>query len=195
MDDQELKPELLLSFYQLTLAPLASLVIGAILIYFTDISWNLGSTWTIPAISWGAVLGAVTFGIILIITRLPFSSSLREICRDLIPIFDGLTLWQISILSFLAGVGEELLFRGFLQQWLADFVAIELAIFIAAAIFGLLHFASVGYFLLTTALGLLFGFVFHETSSLILIMSWHGFYDLLAIWIFTNRPDLLRADT
>lgn len=178
-------------FLFILLVPIASFVIGALLINYTDTSWQLMSNGILSPVVWGTVLGAVTFGAVIILTRLPISESLREVSRQLIPIFKGMSFAQILILSLGAGIGEELLFRGFLQQWLIGYYSIDLAIGIAAVVFGLLHFANFSYFLLTTVLGAAFGIAYHITGSLLLIMSWHAFYDLLAIWIFTNRPELL----
>lgn len=179
------------TFYLILLAPVACLVIGALLIDYTDTPWQLIADGVLPPTVWGIILGTTTFGGVIILTRLPISRSLREVCKQLIPIFEGMSFWQVAILSLMAGIGEELLFRGFLQQWLTGFYAIEVAIGIAAVIFGLLHFATFSYFLLTTALGAAFGIAYYLTGSLLLIMSWHAFYDLLAIWIFTRRPELL----
>lgn len=183
-----------IGFGAMVLAPFVALVIGGLLIYYTETSWQLAAqSWTSPLL-WGAVLGALTFAIVLLITRLPLSQALRDVCKELVPIFKDISLWQVVVLSLMAGVGEELLFRGFLQQWLAGPLSVGLAIGIAAVVFGLLHFASLSYFLLTTALGAAFGIAYHLNGSLLLIMSWHAFYDLLAIWVFSRYPRLLGID-
>lgn len=179
------------TFYYILLAPVACVVIGVLLIDYTDTSWQLAADGILSPVIWGAVLGIATFGGVIILTRMPVSRSLREVCKQLIPIFDNMALWQIVTLSLMAGIGEELLFRGLLQQWLAGYYSIDIAIGIAAVVFGLLHFATFSYFLLTTVLGAAFGIAYHLTGSLLLIMSWHAFYDLLAIWVFARRPELL----
>lgn len=182
------------TFYFILLAPVACLIIGTLLINYTNTSWQLSADGILPPVIWGAVLGIVTFGGVIILTRLPVSQTLREVCRQLIPIFEGMSFGRILILSLAAGIGEELLFRGFLQQWLIGYYTIDIAIGIAAVIFGLLHFATFSYFLLTTVLGAAFGIAYYLTGSLLLIMSWHAFYDLLAIWIFTRQPELLGIE-
>lgn len=181
-------------FYFILLAPVACFIIGVLLIDYTDTSWQLAGDGYLSPVIWGVVLGAVTFGGVIIVTRLPISKSLRDVCRQLIPIFDGMSFVQVLILSLAAGIGEELLFRGFLQQWLTGYYTIDIAIGIAAVVFGLLHFATFSYFLLTTILGAAFGIAYYLSGSLLLIMSWHAFYDLLAIWFFTRRPDLLGLE-
>jgi membrane protease YdiL (CAAX protease family) len=179
------------SFYFILLAPVACLIIGALLIDYTNTPWQFVADGVLTSIIWGIVLGVTTFGGVIILTRLPVSRSLREVCRQLIPIFEGMSFWQITILSLMAGIGEELLFRGFLQQWLSGYYTCEIAIGIAAVVFGLLHFATFSYFLLTTVLGAVFGITYYLTGSLLLIMIWHGIYDLLVFWVLIRRPDLL----
>ncbi len=183
--------ELNLSFEQLMLAPIVALLIGTVLIFITAIPYHLGLDNLAGSLTWGILLAIVTFAIVILLTRLPFSTSLREICKKLVPIFDGLPLWKVFTLSLAAGTGEELLFRGFLQQWLAGFMSMEIAILLAALVFGLLHFASLSYFTLTFALGTLFGITYVFSNSLLMIMIWHAVYDMLVMWVFSHRPELL----
>lgn len=186
--------ELSLSFGQLVSAPFVAFVLGAMLIYLTDLPVYLGfDDWAVSLI-WGSILAVATFGLVILLTRLPFSKSLREICKQLVPIFEGLSLWKILAISLAAGVGEELLFRGFFQQWLAGYMRIEVAILLAALVFGYLHFASVSYFALTFVLGALFGITYAKTHSLLLVISWHAVYDMLIIWVFSRKPKLLLLE-
>jgi membrane protease YdiL (CAAX protease family) len=183
-----------ISFAALVLAPTACLIIGGLLIYYTQTPWQLGVKYAFLSTVWGITFAIATFAAVVFVTRLPLSYSLRNVCRQLLPIFKGMAFWKVVVLSLMAGIGEELLFRGFLQQWLDGFVSVSLAIGIAAVIFGVLHFASVSYFLLTAFLGAAFGIAYHLTDSLLLIMSWHAFYDLLAIWVFSRYPRLLGIE-
>jgi len=173
------------------LAPTVALGFGTVLIFITAIPYHSGLDNLAGSLTWGILLAIVTFAIVILLTRLPFSTSLREICKQLVPIFDGLPLWKVVPISLAAGIGEELLFRVFLQQWLAGFMSMEIAILFAALVFGLLHFASFSYFALTFALGTLFGITYIETKSLLMIMTWHAVYDMLVIWVFSHRPELL----
>jgi membrane protease YdiL (CAAX protease family) len=91
----------------------------------------------------------------------------------------------------MAGIGEEVFFRGFLQTWLSGFIGIELAILIGAIGFGLLHFASIGYFVITTMIGLALGTAYYLTGSLLLVMVWHSVYDVIAIWVISRHPEWL----
>lgn len=184
--ESEIQP----TFYYILFAPVGCLIAGGLLIYYTKTPWQLTDGEVLFSMMWGIIWGAITFAGVLILTRMPISRNLQEVCRDLIPIFEGMNFWQILILSLMAGIGEELLFRGFLQQWLTGFYPIHIAIGIASVIFGLLHFVSFSYFLLASLLGAAFGIAYHLTGSLLLIMIWHAFYDLLIIWLLVHWPEI-----
>ena len=194
MEIMDLNSEFDLSFNQLMSGPVGALVLAVLLIYFTEITINTGFESFFGSIVWGMILGGVTFVLVIFLTRLPFSKSLRDICKQLVPIFQGFPLWKIITLSLAAGLGEELLFRGFLQQWLMTYMSMEVAILLASLGFGLLHFFSFSYFALTTVLGVIFGITYVETNSLLLVMSWHAIYDVLVIGVFSYRPKLLLLE-
>ncbi|UCE89470.1 MAG: CPBP family intramembrane metalloprotease [Pseudomonadota bacterium] len=92
--------------------------------------------------------------------------------------------WELVGLSVLAGVAEEMLFRGALQP-LVGLVG-------ASVIFGALHALTPGYFLLATLLGLLMGSLYELTGSLLAPVVMHTLYDLGALYllrrIFATAP-------
>lgn len=178
-------------FAALLLAPFACFLLGGILIYLMDTPWQFAPNGIAHAVLWGLGSGLFVYLLLSILTRFPVARSLKTILRQLRPLFKDLRFWQIAVLALMAGLGEEVFFRGFLQAWLSGFITVELAIAVAAIVFGLLHFASVSYFLLTTLLGFALGYVYALTNSLLLIIAWHGFYDLIAIWILSRYPKLL----
>lgn len=89
--------------------------------------------------------------------------------------------------SLCAGIGEEVLFRGFFQ--------IELNWIVASVIFGALHGLTVFYFVLATLAGLYLGFVFNVTGqSLILPIIIHTSYDLLALLLYQRSFQNVSQD-
>ena len=179
------------NFYYIMLAPVIVFTLGMVLLEITDTPWQLLAGSAAVDIFRGVFWGFSTFGGIIILTRMPVSESLRETCRELLPLFENMAIWQIVMISLGAGISEEIMFRGFLQQWLAGFYSIELAITIASVVFGLLHFLTFSYFLLTTFLGAAMGIAYYLTGSLLLVITWHAVYDLLVLWVFSQRPELL----
>ena len=78
--------------------------------------------------------------------------------------FGGLLL-NLLIIALIPAVGEEMTFRGVLQQSLTRKMNPHLAIFLSAAIFSFIHFQFYG-FLPRMFLGILLGYMFYITNSL-----------------------------
>lgn len=97
----------------------------------------------------------------------------------LIPRTAGEKAWYAAV-SVSAGVGEELVFRGFFMRLLADFGLQGLALVaVSAVIFGFAHvYQGVGGVLVTTLMGALLGVVFLATGSLLVAMAVHALMDL-----------------
>lgn len=91
-------------------------------------------------------------------------------------------------LSLLAGVGEELLFRGAVQGWLSLHLGPGPALLLASLLFGLVHFVSLAYCVVATGLGVVLGTAYLWSGSLGLVMAWHALYDLLALYCLLRFP-------
>ena len=85
--------------------------------------------------------------------------------------FGGL-LFNLFIIALIPAVGEELTFRGVLQQSLTRKMNPHIAIFLSAAIFSFIHFQFYG-FLPRMFLGILLGYMFYITNSLWTSMLMH----------------------
>ena len=77
----------------------------------------------------------------------------------------GGLLLNLLVIALIPAIGEELTFRGVLQQGLMRKMNPHLAIFLSAAIFSFIHFQFYG-FLPRMFLGLLLGYMFYITGSL-----------------------------
>ena len=77
----------------------------------------------------------------------------------------GGLLLNLVIVALIPAVGEEMTFRGVLQQSLTRKMNPHLAIFLSAAIFSFIHFQFYG-FLPRMFLGILLGYMFYITNSL-----------------------------
>jgi membrane protease YdiL (CAAX protease family) len=78
-----------------------------------------------------------------------------------------------------------------LQPFISSYSNIWVGLIAASLIFALLHFMSWIYFVLAFAMGLLLGAAYQLSQSLVLVMVWHGVYDLLALWVLVHAPQLL----
>jgi len=142
------------------------------------------------AIFWGLAGSLATYGVIMLLTRIPaLSGDSWQGQMEKLHRFATDYSWPVLIsLAALAGVGEELLFRGALQGWLVWHLNDALAIAAAAVLFGLVHYLSFTYFVIATALGLVLGVVYWLTGSLLLVMVWHGVYDMIALYSLRRYP-------
>lgn len=88
-------------------------------------------------------------------------------------------------ISFFAGVGEELLFRGAIQPLIGIWVTS--AVFVA--IHGYISFKSAGHILFTFllfTLSMMLG-ILYETAGLLSAMTAHAVYDFLMLWWVKGR--------
>ena len=84
----------------------------------------------------------------------------------------GGLLFNLVVIALIPAIGEELTFRGVLQQSLTRRMNPHIAIILSAAIFSFIHFQFYG-FLPRMFLGLLMGYMFYITNSLWTSMLMH----------------------
>jgi membrane protease YdiL (CAAX protease family) len=85
------------------------------------------------------------------------------------------TLVEIGLISLAAGIGEELLFRGFLQN--------KFGIFVASVLFGLAHSVTFLYTAVATAMGYYIGLVYEWSEyDLTTVIVLHAVYDFFALY-------------
>jgi uncharacterized protein len=104
------------------------------------------------------------------------------------PIVARVTFVELVAVSLLAGVGEELLFRGFLQNWLGGH-GLLVALILPNVLFGILHWISPGYAACTFCVGLYFSCMLHfvDSVNLTALMVAHTLYDLTALWCLARE--------
>ena len=86
----------------------------------------------------------------------------------------GIFLLAFIVIAIVPGIGEELVFRGFLQNYFHKaFNNIHIAIWISAAIFSAIHLQFYG-FIPRMLLGALFGYLYHWSGNLLIPMLAHA---------------------
>jgi membrane protease YdiL (CAAX protease family) len=107
---------------------------------------------------------------------------IRRITDEIIrPLFASCTLLELALLSLMAGVGEEMLFRGFLQRALAQWWGVWLGVAVANVLFGLVHCITPTYAVLATLIGAYLSGWWLATGNLLVVMVAHGLYDFVAL--------------
>jgi hypothetical protein len=110
----------------------------------------------------------------------------QEIEEKVVPIFEKCNFLDLAMIAFLAGVGEELFFRGWIQGALSNRMGIWMGILIASLIFGFAHYLSLAYALYAFVTGIYLGVIYHVTGDLYVVMMIHALYDFIAL-IFLGR--------
>jgi membrane protease YdiL (CAAX protease family) len=104
----------------------------------------------------------------------PIIRSLRKtITGDIRALFASSTFIDICLISIVAGLAEELLFRGVIQ--------VKWGILAASILFGLLHGVTPAYILLATVIGFYIGLLYHIFQSLLIPIQLHCIYDFGAL--------------
>jgi len=143
-----------------------------------------------PSIFYGAFGAAGTYAVLLLLTRVPglFPENLERQMQGLYEFASRYSPAVLILLSLLAGIGEELLFRGAIQGWLMAHTGAVTSVLAASVLFGLAHYISFTYFLVATGLGLILGAAYVFFESLALVMIWHAVYDMIALFCLLKFP-------
>lgn len=106
--------------------------------------------------------------------NIPFIRSLRKtMITEVRVIFLSLRFIDIFIISLAAGFAEEMLFRGIFQ--------VKFGIVMASILFGLVHFITPAYVVVTVLMGFYIGFFYLLFGSLLIPILLHFVYDLGAL--------------
>jgi membrane protease YdiL (CAAX protease family) len=106
----------------------------------------------------------------------------------------GGLLLNLIIIALIPAVGEELTFRGVIQQALARKMNPHIAIILSAAIFSFIHFQFYG-FLTRMFLGMLLGYMFYITGSLWTSILMHFLNNGSAVLIYyLNNKGIINVD-
>ncbi len=115
----------------------------------------------------------------------PMQDIARFLEQTLVPLFRDCNLTQLAIIAALAGVGEEMLFRGVVQAAVAREIGgphgVWFGLLIASMLFGLLHSVTPTYALLAGLISLYLGGLWLACGNLLAPMTAHGLYDFLGL--------------
>jgi membrane protease YdiL (CAAX protease family) len=137
----------------------------------------------------------------------PFREVWRALDDWIAPLFRECNWIELAAIAFMAGVGEEMLFRGILQagvaQWSGEFLPHThsgamlgnwLAVFVVAIAFGLLHAVNASYAVLAALIGAYLGWLWMVTGNLTVPILAHATYDFVALLYLVHGRRGLRSD-
>ena len=151
---------------------------------FSGKSIPLGAALSLPLIVGAFVLNETSW------------KTFRRIRKDfemIVALFRKCTVLDLLLISILAGVGEEALFRGVLQPFVAHFTGPVVAVLAVSLLFGLVHIVSRIYVVFVFIVGLYLGILFLWFDDLILAITTHAVYDFLALVYGTTMARRERA--
>ena len=97
-------------------------------------------------------------------------------------------------ISLLAGLGEEILFRGVLQEAFTGWFNVWVGVLMASVLFGLMHSITFTYVLLATLMGAYLGCVWlWADHNLLVIVLTHALYDFLVLLWLLRGPGAAEA--
>jgi membrane protease YdiL (CAAX protease family) len=146
--------------------------------------------WSWNQVAVGAAASLPMLALFLVILRWPVGPlrSIKRFAEQVIrPVFQSCTLWDLALISLLAGIGEEMFFRGVVQPVLSDWLGLWTGIAVASLLFGLAHPITPLYVLLAAALGFYLGWLWLVTDNLLVVIAAHAIYDLAALWFVTDE--------
>jgi hypothetical protein len=118
----------------------------------------------------------------------------RHVLQLLGPALATCRWYQLAFIAALAGLGEDLVFRGVLQRclerWLDFGGSGRIAgLVVSNIIFGLLHLVTPTYAILAAVMGIYFGVLFDATqpANLVVPVLAHGVYDYLAFLLLRRE--------
>jgi hypothetical protein len=144
--------------------------------FFTSLAIGIAATLPMLLVFW-----------LLVNSKRSTFRQLREQVDWLIrEMFPSRSIPQFALIATLAGVGEELLFRGVLQTTIGQWTTPIIGIAIASLLFGFAHALSKLYFAFAVAVGVFLGWLAFEFHELVAPMVAHGLYDFLAL-VYLSR--------
>ncbi len=177
----------------------AMLVIGLFLGWVFSVGAVEQIHWSWIAVMWGSLAGTVLFLVILGLERLPFDP-LKSIQDTVVKVIgrplSQCNLLELALLALLAGIGEEVLFRGFLMTWLESIGGYWVGLIISSIVFGLVHSVTWAYTFFAAMAGAFLGWLFDATGerNLLVPIIGHALYDFLAFIMIAREAKKVYGD-
>jgi membrane protease YdiL (CAAX protease family) len=122
---------------------------------------------------------------------------IKDILLDVMgPALSACRWYDLPVLAALAGLGEELLFRGVMQTGLDHWAGRGVGLISASIVFGLVHAVTPTYALLAGLIGLYLGTLLYltEPPNIAVPIAVHAAYDLVAFCVL-RRDYRRRAES
>lgn len=173
---------------------------GGLVLVALAAGWALGQPpletfrWEWSAAGWGCAAAAGPLAVLWLCLRSkwrPIQRLVEVVDRLILPLFKSCGPAEMAIIALLAGLGEEMLFRGVVQAatagWIGGEAGLWAGLLVAAVLFGLAHLITPAYGVLAGLMGLYFGALWLWTGNLLAPIVAHAVYDFLALLYLRRR--------
>jgi membrane protease YdiL (CAAX protease family) len=176
---------------------LAIFVEGGLILVAWSVGWLLDRSplerfqWNLSHALWGVAAAIPLLVMFLVTIRWPFGP-LRRLKwfteRVICPLLAPCTVMDLLGISILAGLGEEMLFRGVLQGWMSHRLGPWQGVILASILFGIMHAVTLVYAVLATCMGAYLGWLWLETDNLLVPVVAHAVYDFVVLLYLLRGP-------
>lgn len=165
--------------------------VAAVLAWWACIDPRNAFEWKWNGVAWGCAATVPTFLLFLVTFAYPMGplrTMKQFLMHAIAPLLAVCTWYDLILLALLAGVSEELLFRGVLQPWMERDWGQAAGLIAASVLFGLAHFVTLTYALLAGAMGAYLGWLLDAPGerNLLAPIITHALYDYLAFLVLVR---------
>jgi len=173
---------------------------GSLVVSALFLAWYVGlalrEQWRVEATAWPeiglwALPPVVCFFVLVHVPWAPLRRIEALLDEWFVPLLAELKWHEVGLLAALAGIGEELLFRGVLTPWAMDRLGVLWALVLPNVLFGLLHPVTPTYAVLAFVAGLYMSCAWYFTGGLqgglVAPVIAHTVYDWVAMCYLTMR--------
>jgi CAAX protease family protein len=202
-DELPESPESVADAQRQTVVLLAVLVEGGLLAGASFLGWMIDQpplrhfAWTGRAVLWGVVATVPLVLLFSLFLRWPVGPLRRiqrfseEVIRPLLAPCSMIDLLGISVM---AGLGEEMLFRGVLQEAFTGWFNVWVGVIVASLLFGILHSITLTYAMLAAVMGAYLGWLFlYADHNLLVVIITHALYDFAVLLWLLRGPGAAAA--
>jgi uncharacterized protein len=185
------------------IVPMAAAFEASLAVVALGLGWLLNThplatwKWEPAALGWGLVAVIPLFALLWLMVRFPVGplGSLVKIVDELVvSMFQQASLFDLAMISLMAGIGEEFLFRGFLQAWFVQLTGSQwIGLIGAGVLFGLIHSITRTYAVVAAVVGVYLGGLWMATGNLLSPVVAHAVYDFGALW-YLRHTSKRRVD-
>jgi membrane protease YdiL (CAAX protease family) len=203
-DELPESPESVAEEQRRTVVLLAILVEGGLLAGASLLGWMIDQppllhfAWTLQGVLWGLAATVPVVLLFFLFQRWPIGPLKRiQVFSEQVirPLLAPCSLIDLLGISVLAGLGEEMLFRGVLQSAFSNWFGIWVGVAVASLLFGGLHAITFTYAVLAAVMGAYLGCVwlYAPDQNLLVVIIAHALYDFVVLLWLLRGPGAAAA--